>query len=144
MREILFRGKRTDNGEWIEGSLLIGKELGSVDIVFEVETEDDEFNTSYDFDYIAVDPETVGQYTGLNDTNGKKIFEGDVTKYEYLYHDEYYEIGFGYGSFNHREIGKQKLGTSFDDGEFRLGSGNMEVIGNIHDNPELLEVKDND
>ena len=136
MREILFRGKRKEDGKWIEGYLV------RVNDKYFISDADATFGMNGEIlDCHCIDPETVGQYTGLNDENGKKIFEGDVTKYECMYHDEYYEIGFGYGSFNHREIGKQKLGTSFDDGEFGLGPDNMKVIGNIHDNPELLEVK---
>ena len=75
MREALFRGKRIDNGEWIEGALLEG--MGRVFIVGEV--------LDYDTEYIApewwrvVDPDTIGQFTGLLDKNGRRVFEAVAT-----------------------------------------------------------------
>ena len=70
MREILFRGKRADNGEWVEGTLYqIGKEQNPFIMLVNRCAESHE-----------VDPATVGQYTGLTDKNGTKIFEGDIVK----------------------------------------------------------------
>ena len=125
MREILFRGKRTDNGEWVKGYLYIthigAHEIGSYDAEINIER--------FTFDVI---PETVGQYTGLTDKNGKRIFEGDIVRYE----DD-----IGYVIYNG------------DDARFLVDSPNMyismdysnefEVIGNIHDNPELLGGENN-
>ena len=72
-REILFRGKRADNGEWIYGYL-----IGNNVIVGEVvDFDDDYFNTQF---WYKVDPETVGQFTGLTDKNGTKVFEGGIIK----------------------------------------------------------------
>ena len=143
MREILFRGKRIDNGEWVEGSYFKQEEYyGDPEIKHCIITSIEVLSFDQALEYYEVIPETVGQYTGLKDKNGKKIFEGDVTKHQFIFHDEFYEIGFGFGSFYHRQIQEQMLyGTSFDDNEFGIDSESMEIVGNIHDNPELLEVK---
>ena len=123
MREILFRGQRKDNEEWIEGYYVrLGEHhcilTGKLDITkgFPI------------FVHYEVLPETVGQYTGLTDKNDKKIFEGDIVKHNKMI----YEIA--YFTENSRFAGRRtKVLMSL----FPLG--NSEVIGNIHDNPELLK-----
>lgn len=145
MREILFRGKRKDNGEWIEGFLTICDdrcfiiENGKVGCLC--------FDTlpkgNYVFmAYIEVDPDTIGQFTGLTDKNGKRIFEGDICRVCLdpeicIAHIQYDERT---ASFNMRY--DDYLCNTFLDmrlAENRVGDRVwIEVIGNIHDNPELL------
>ena len=113
MREILFRGKRIDNGEWAFG--------------FYVETE--RYNNLHWIwdgkEYVAVDPSTVGQYTGLTDKNGKKIFEGDILEFR---RGRTHTVKFEDGAYIF-------TGTAIP---VRYAD-KFKVIGNIHDNPELLE-----
>lgn len=119
MREILFRGKRIDNGEWAYGDLRHWK-VDSVGI------HQNEWGRTF-----KVELETVGQYTGLIDKNGKRIFEGDILNIEFSETVvENAVIGYVGASF----YGS----TSSDDWELD-GYCNFEIIGNIHDNPELLK-----
>lgn len=131
MREILFCGKRVDNGEWVEGDVHKNIDFSKAHI-----HPNGERVRSFD-----VLPETVGQYTGLTDKNGVKIFEGDIVicKKEICgnFIDSCVEIGFvemKHGAFGlHR---KQGYYRPFKDW---LEDYEYEVIGNIHDNPELLK-----
>ena len=131
MRDILFRGKRIDNSEWAFGSLLIGRTATFIWNNTEVFAKD-------------IDRSTVGQYTGLTDKNGKKIFEGDIIKIvpDYDYSDDY-SISKVYSyngilcvDYHGDDFDSTALGFLDD----YLPDGDFEVIGNIHDNPELLEV----
>lgn len=122
MREILFRGRRTDNDKWVEGFYLTSPEFDNIGI--SVVTAIDPRHPHYVF------KRTVGQYTGLTDKNGKKIFEGDIVVYRI---DEYGIIEYD------EEIARfcvtfDTWSTDFD----HLYGKELEVIGNIHDNPELL------
>ena len=135
MREILFRGKRTDNGEWVEG-YLYEHEPPLVCIVpenyvpepskwFIVRTAFADWNLPRQVEFVEVNPYSVGQYTGLKDKNGKRIFEGDILEFR---------------------AGRSHI-VRFEDGCFIFTgtaipvryADKFEVIGNIHDNPELLE-----
>ena len=128
MNEILFRGKRIDNGEWVEGYFV---NLWLVNYQRYQPIITDNNAVSYD-----VDPSTVGQYTGLTDKNGKKIFEGDIVKTDkFSEPNKQYIIKYDlqFGAF----IGQDRYNLYFV--TFDGDSGEFEVIGNIHDNPELLK-----
>ena len=133
MREIIFRGKRIDNGEWVYGWPFADtadcslKKVGKCGCphdgskYFIVEWVDD----FHEYEEREVIPDTVGQYTGLNDKNGKLIFEGDILLFR---------------------AGRTHV-VRFEDGAFILEDTAIpipfaiksEIIGNVHDNPELLK-----
>lgn len=132
MREILFRGKRVDDGKWVEGNLFIS-DLPTAPTQILIGTNAVRIN--YD-----VIPETVGQCTGLVDKNGKKIFEGDIVKYEFPFAtgERTYEV---YYDDDRRGFYPFACGDGCGCCENETESPNRgEVVGNIHDNPELLEV----
>lgn len=124
MREIKFRGKRLDNGEWLYGSLVI---LNGRYFIFDYANE--------------VDPTTVGEFTGLKDKNGKEIYEGDVIRsplsedktrpHRIFYHT-------GNAAFMGALVDRKELCYLRLDQDWIYKFG-KEVIGNIHDNLELLK-----
>ena len=124
MREIIFRGKRLNNGEWIEGSLCTT-----------IPSDENFYTISYfDFEgyYIEekVIPSTIGQYTGLTDKTGKKIFEGDIV---WLKNDEEpYQVAFDECCFQVYSHGVCYVMDNFYDHD-------IEVIGNVFDNPGILK-----
>lgn len=159
MRKILFRGKRTGefrNGKWACGNLqwfcgyekmFQGKEVDSVSIV----------DTANDFGFVEksyVDPETVGQWTGLYDKNDNCIFEGDIVKFECpvkVDSDLYIANGVfsftGYVVFedcmfslkkSNKNGGNDYVKLSDCRAKVEFHGGTMEIVGNIHDNPELV------
>lgn len=129
MRDIKFRGKRLDNGEWVEGDYFRKYIYDRDDNVslhhligWQVADNDGEMCN----DYEDVDPATVGQYAGLKDKNGKEIFEGDILSDGAFTYEVRYE------------------GTGFvmilDGQAYTMDTRPTKiVIGNIHDNPEFLE-----
>lgn len=135
MRKILFRGKRCDNSEWIEGSLM---QFKGVSCIMPIQEQD--YPDSLIF--LEVTTETVGQYTGLNDILGVKIFEGDVLNYRIRKNQSNWAE-----KASILEKGNE-ITVIFKDGAFvdDWTEGNiseirekLEVIGKIHDNPELLD-----
>ena len=117
MREVLFRGKRTDNGEWITDSETYIRDGDGIWL------SDENLNV------VTVIPETVGQFTGLTDKNGVRIFEGDIVDY-----------------ISSDVIGNPKTGTiivedmtDYDTMIYLNHSDELQIIGNIHDNPDILK-----
>lgn len=132
MREILFRGKRTDNGEWIEGCFLDKNNMG----IFYDDTEESDCSVHI----FPVVSKTVGQYTGLTDKNGKKIFEGDIidtpdrlVKVVWFTSNAQFDI--------HFIRYKDDVTTTNFKGIHMRDLKEYEVIGNIYDNKEILDVK---
>ena len=131
MREILFRGKRLDNGEWVEG-IPIQNHIGTF-ICFD---ENPHYCHQYGYmeidEVICVVPETVCQYTGLTDRNESKIWENDIV--EILKEDGYLQIEWQEDTASF-VINSDSFTVTFDN----YWGHEMEVIGNIFDDPELLK-----
>lgn len=132
MREYKFRGKRIDNGKWTYGFYY----------KYEVPGEIHHYMYRNAMDDCSVDPETVGQYAGIRDRNGNEVYEGDILRVPDLYetpentvttyHSEL--VGFNRCAFT---LGGQPLPLT-EDADYV--SDECEVIGNIYDNPDLLEA----
>ena len=142
MREILFRGKRVRDGEWKYGYyatvVLNGKLYSAIDTVF-----NNRFVTP-----TTVYPETVGQYTGLTDKNGKRIFEGDIVRLYDTWGDWRAVVEFGNPNgisiwgWQLKPISRTDANTDILCWvEVEEAGAFCEVIGTIYDNPELLEVE---
>lgn len=154
MREILFRGKRVDNGEWVEGyySPCVIPIAGTIG----------HFINEGGYRAVEIDPETVGQYTGLTDKNGTKIFEGDIARQDYStsINAIFDPVTLGFVDATDIEghhIGVVKItaqgvgmknptsyddidGTHHDTNRFvGIAGYRCKVIGNIFDNSELLK-----
>lgn len=124
MREILFRGKLIGNGEWVYGqyAYLLNARTKDGEPIKHMIVDGTPFGQT-------VDPSTVGQYTGLTDKNGKKVFEGDILKWDSdEYGSEYNEIcSWDYDLLDMRKNDWKEW---------------CEVVGNIHDNLEFMEAQD--
>lgn len=141
MREILFRGKRVDNGEWAYGYLYVCGRDNAV----EISNYDKDLNMERMTNVVI--PETVGQYTGLTDKNGTKIFEGDILAIKF--YSKYIErvswqgkpdaIASVFYDLNAFSM-KAQNGIDIRYADFcDINYKETEIIGNIHDNPELIE-----
>lgn len=126
----LFRGKRKDNNEWVTGDLMQWSD-GTIRIC--VESGVDEKTT------VTVIPETVGQCTGLKDENGKLIFEGDIVKGLFNFGLEIMSVcTFKDGAFG---LTAKQCGAYHFSAFTSLWEVRYEVIGNIHDNPNLCRIE---
>ena len=147
MREILFRGKRIDNGEWVmsENIIRLIPENGE-DLIFIPALSEpctcchDEKDNIIAFEkgiFYKVDTKTVGQYTGMNDKNGKRIFDGDIAKVLQGKDKDIAYVGFENGAF----MLYPKTGNIYERTlwSYWYNDWDVEVIGNITDNQELLE-----
>jgi uncharacterized phage protein (TIGR01671 family) len=145
----LYRGKRKDNGEWIEGTgVLIDNENNLAWILkYKIDLYNKHGENEYDLNIVPYEviPETVGQWTGLCDKNGKKIYEGDIVQvHEYMFTEfkvtstdfVKYENGSFVLNDTYSSDGCNELGnvlSLYDDYKYII------VIGNVHDNLELLK-----
>ena len=147
MREILFRGK-TENGIWVKGGFHkhetrqphCCEELKPEEIKYLIIIDSlADWNMPKNIQCVEVIPETVGQFTGLIDKNGKKIFEGDIVRYGDTIHEVVFEQrnGTAYFGLVYSEAETLPFGHYQD-------LRQIEVIGNIYDNPELLEDSEED
>lgn len=145
MREIIFRGKTLDKGEWVYGVPVVAKDnIADKDITVMVDNPNEIVPREGLPLFEQVDSETVGQYTGLRDKNGERIFEGDILIYvddgEYDVNEKYLVV------FDDDEAAFRT--KFYCEGKYMCYEDinpceNFEIIGNIHDNPELLEGEDN-
>ena len=132
-REILFRAKRIDNGEWVYGNYAFTDTFGGKHWIFQ--------NKAFDKE---VEKNTICQYTGLTDKNGNKIWENDILEWEYNnVPSDYYECvwledecAFAFRHFRYKEHYENPVDCH---DECYTGCFSMKVISNIFDNPELLD-----
>lgn len=155
MRDILFRGKDKDDGKWYEGAY---RQYDDTTYCFKEDCDRHPENTHHTIVFsrmtdwglpnrhlqAEVIPETVGQYTGLQDKNGKRVFEGDIVQFEddtpgqYEYHDDIF-MNVGVVEYNNgRFYFTNRVSVEMNDIIYE-NIADCTVIGNIHDNPELLE-----
>ena len=130
MREIKFRGKRLDNGEWVDGYLHLP--IGGDNLMIQVSNTDS----------LAVIPDTVGQFTGLHDKNGKEIYEGDIIRGNCGHGEVRHLISFYdmIASFVAEMLPDIDISDYCSLSQIWILKYNKDVIGNIHDNPELLKI----
>lgn len=164
MREILFKAKRKDNGKWVEGYYIYHIKRTICPLGDSVKSEDEQhvimqdgfsdWNTPRNTVVYEINPDTLCQYTGLTDKNGKKIWENDILRYSYDYdgspflkdgEEIKYRVGAVFwsewrGSWAVCGRGNKKC-TNNDVFKYNRNPNRAEVIGNIFDNADLLEVK---
>ena len=140
MRDRISRGKRVDNNEWVEGFYV------NVPEHYKQEMSGKSYIVSINNGlFMEVVPESVGDYMGLTDKNGKRIFEGDIVRYRHEFWQcpmqsvvEYCADKWNYPAFDLKDNDYEEANGLQLAHEMEI---EFEVIGNIHDNPELLEVE---
>ena len=138
MREILFKAKRIDNGEWVEGCLVIDHSRSNL---FEYRMQPVESGVLY---APPINPETLCQFTGLCDKNGKKIWENDICDRKEKY-PEVVKMTNGDWTLDYSYALGRDYGNSYCNLGFYVNERKcVEVIGNIFDNPELLQEESNE
>ncbi len=140
MREILFRAKCGYNQEWVEGFYYQAKLCRSDKELCHYITIPHPECDGQPSDHIMVDPETLGQFTGLTDKNGKKIFEGDIVKH--FFRDDVpsvFDVGKIFWDTQKCRWFRTSCKNYSSVEIWSSTAKKYEVIGNIHDNPELLE-----
>lgn len=142
-REILFKAKRLDNGEWVEGNLITNERNENqkyIGYIF-----DERNGVIEDYDLVEVIPDTICQFTGLTDKNGKRIWENDIISINAYSYDEPEDDYFGVVKYCEKDAcWVLKNNERFDEIICEcFGSYTTQMInhGNIFDNPELLEVE---
>ena len=140
MREILFKAKRLDNGEWVEGNLITNERNEKqkyIGYIF-----DERNGVINDFDIVEVIPTTLCQYTGLVDKNGQKIWENDICdrKEKYpeivVFNEGDWQLDYSY------VFGKEIHSDACNLGFYVCERNCVEVVGNIFDNADLLEMEE--
>lgn len=133
----LYRGKRKDNGEWVQGTPFFARDCCKMIVAVAVHPDFvDEGNVYYAEGY-PVDPDTVGECCGLTDKNGKLIFEGDIIR---SWQGNVFEVQFGQHMDEEELLEACGWFVTGSYGTLSFGEdwGGHEIIGNIHENPELL------
>lgn len=137
MREVIFRGKRLDNGKWVHGLYIHHRNVAHYIIDARLGGYEDMNGEFFTPRWYAIDPATVGQYTGLTDKTGKRIFEGDIVNGLFLFERPIA----GVVTFRDGSFGVQWMRGRVEEFSAFTSCCNVAwaVIGNIADNPELLE-----
>lgn len=128
MREIKFRAKRADNGAWVYGDL---QHVQRINTKEQAEQRGRHSDPAVRIENYDVDEQTIGQYTGLKDKNGREIYEGDILYYKEINFQT--RVIYRNGGFYFSHLGGIHF-TAIGEDEINKYA----VVGNIHDNPELL------